>query len=62
MAKPRMGGTVKITNPKYAITKQFKNQYGIIVNIVPECSKTYYSVQFNNGARVMFEESEIKST
>lgn len=61
VGKPRMNKTVKVTNPKFAITKQYKDEYGIVVDIVPEGTKTYYSVKFNNGTRVMFEESEIKA-
>ncbi len=61
MSKPRMNKAVKVTNPKYAITKQYQGQYGIVVDVVPEGGKTYYSVKFNNDSRVMFEESEIRA-
>jgi hypothetical protein len=59
MTKYSVNKVVCVKNPKYAITKRFKDEFGIVQRITKEGSKTYYSVKFNSGSVVMFEESEI---
>lgn len=60
MAKYSINKIVCVKNPKYAITKRFKGEFGIVQRVVPEGTKTYYSVELNSGSLVMFEESELK--
>lgn len=60
MSKLRMNQVVRVAKPKYTITKQFKGQFGIVIDIMPEAKRTYYKVRLNSSQEIVFEGDELK--
>ena len=61
MAKrARMNSPVKITNPKSAINKAYKDELGVIFNIKTESRHTYYMVRLNGGHEICVDRTEIE--